>query len=392
MKHRLAIVTSHVIQYQAPLFRMLAERPEIDLEVLFCSRRGLDAYRDEGLGVNLRWDLDLTGGYPHRFLRNLSPFDRTSGSGLINPGLFTALRRSRYDAVLFMLGWGSVTAWIGYAACILKSIPFFIYGDSSFVPEERSPFARARERLLRFLFARAAGFMITGRYNADYYRHYGGSDERFFFMPWAIDNERFAAAATMSGEEKRSIRRELGIAEEAFVILFSGKLIERKRPGDLLAAFERMNERGNAALVFVGDGELRPALEGEAEARGLQGVHFVGFVNQSRLPQIYGAADVLVLPSAFDPRATVVNEAMASGLPVIVTDRVGPSGDIVRHGENGFVIALEDVAGLAGRLDSLATNAEARCRMAARSQAIIAKWNYDMDVAGVVQALDALMA
>jgi glycosyltransferase involved in cell wall biosynthesis len=159
----------------------------------------------------------------------------------------------------------------------------------------------------------------------------------------------------------------------------------------MLQAVERMKAGNRVAVVFMGDGAERQALQRYVEDRGLQNVHFLGFVNQTRMPRIYGISYVFVLPSSYDPRGTVVNEAMACGLPVVITNMVGVwgEGDIVRDGENGFVYQVDDIDQLATILDTLAADPELRARMGTRSLAIIGTWNYDRDVEGILAALQA---
>jgi glycosyltransferase involved in cell wall biosynthesis len=149
-----------------------------------------------------------------------------------------------------------------------------------------------------------------------------------------------------------------------------------------------MQHRERAAVLFLGNGELRDEMERFARERGLS-VHFAGFINQTELPKHYAMADVFVLPSLDDPRATVVNEAMASGLPVVISDRCGPIADIVQHGDNGFVFAAGDAATLSRQLDTLAADPELRARMAARSREIIGTWDYSRGVTGVLEAVRA---
>lgn len=386
MKHHLAVVASHVIQYQDPFFRLLASHPEIDLTVLFCSAEGAKMYRDVDMGTTLRWDLELLSGYRYRFLRNLG--HGHGFSRLVNPGLMPAIVRGRFDAVLFMTGWAWCSAWIGFAACRLARVPFLLYGDSSFLPEGGSARARIRAGVLRSLFRMTSGFMISGKLNADYYRHYGADPQRFFPLPWAIDNDRFVEGSRFAPGEREALRARYGIAPEELAVVYSGKLIERKDPMTLLRALSRMTHPATA--VFLGNGVLREPLERYAREHGVRAV-FAGFVNQSELPKHYSMADAFVLPSHFDPRATVVNEAMACGLPVLITDRCGPSADIVRHGENGFVFAPGDDAALATHLDALARDAEMRARMNGRSRAIIATWSYQEGVEGVSDALRAIV-
>ncbi|HEU4886470.1 MAG TPA: glycosyltransferase family 4 protein [Thermoanaerobaculia bacterium] len=379
-----ALIASHVIQYQAPFFRLLAEEPDLDLEVLFCSTDGAKVYRDAEMQTTFRWDLDLLGGYRHRFLRNFGFGD--GYTRLINPGIVPALLFGRYDAAIFFLGWGTITSLLGIAACRMRGMPVFLFGDSSFPPPERTFASKMRAGLLRTIFRLTDRFLVSGVLNADYYRYYGADESRFHLVPWAIDNTRFEEGSRFAPGEREAMRARFDIGDDDLAIVFSGKFLPRKDPMTLLRAVDAMQQRARTAVIFLGNGELREEMESFARERNLR-VHFAGFVNQTDLPKHYAMADVFVLPSLDDPRATVVNEAMASGLPVAITDRCGPIGDIVRHGDNGFVFAPADVPALAGHLDALAADPELRARMARRSREIIATWDYSRGVRGVMEAL-----
>jgi glycosyltransferase involved in cell wall biosynthesis len=378
--HRVALVASHVIQYQAPFFRLLAQEPEIDLDVLYCSRAGAETYLDTEMQTTLRWDLDLLSGYRSSFLRN---YGRGEGyARLINPGLVRALLFGRYDAVIFFLGWGTITSLLGIAACRVKGTPFLLFGDSSFPPPPRF----LRDALMRALFRMTGAFLVSGVVNADYYRHYGADPSRFFLVPWAIDNQRFIEGSRFDAGERESLRARFGFRDDQLAVVFSGKLIARKDPMTLLRAVDRMRHRDRAAILFLGHGELREELERFAREHRVN-AHFAGFVNQTELPKDYAAGDVFVLPTLDDPRGTVTNEAMACGLPVIVTDRLGAVGDIVLDGDNGFVFAAGDDAKLAAHLDFLVEHPDVRERMARRSLELIATWDYTRGVQGVLEAM-----
>jgi glycosyltransferase involved in cell wall biosynthesis len=380
--YRVALVASHVIQYQAPLFRMLAAEPELGLEVIFCSRAGAETYLDTEMQTTLRWDLDLLGGYEHTFLRN---YGRGEGyARLINPGIVPKLLFGRYDAAIFFLGWGTITSLLGMAACRMSSTPVLMYGDSSFPPPPRP----LRDLFLRGIVGSTDAFLASGTLNADYYRHYGADERRLFLVPWAIDNERFASASRFAPGEREAMRARFGVRDDQLLIVFSAKLLPRKDPMTLLRAVGAMRNRERAAVLFLGHGELREELAAFARERGLT-THFAGFVNQTDLPKHYAAGDVFVLPSTYEPRGTVLNEAMACGLPVIATDRCGSIGDIVRHGDNGYVFPAGDVQTLANQLDTLVEQPHLRERMAERSREIIATWDYERDVQGVLEALRA---
>jgi glycosyltransferase involved in cell wall biosynthesis len=381
---RLAIVASHVIQYQDPFFRRLAADPGIDLTVLYCSRAGADTYRDEDMKTSLQWDIDLLQGYRLVFLRN---FGRGDGyTRLVNPSVMTQV--PQFDAVLLFLGWGTITSLLAMAACRVTGTPFFLYGDSSFPPPEDTWRAKLRAAFLRTIFALASGFMVSGVLNAEYYRHYGADPRRFFLLPWAIDNERFEKASRFAPGEREAMRARFDIAPQQVAFVFSAKLVPRKDPMTLLRALAIMQHRQRAVVVFLGHGELRETLEAFARDHNLN-VRFAGFVNQSDLPKHYAMGDAFVLPSTYEPRGAVVNEAMACGLPVVVTDRCGSLGDIALEGENAFVYPAGDEAALARAMDALMDDST-RARMGQRSREIIATWDYDRGVTGVKEALEGL--
>ena len=386
-EYKLAVVASHVIQYYGPMFRLLAANPKVDLHVIFCSRQGQEPYLDHQFGVRLKWDLPLLSGYEHEFLRNFAPTEQ-GFFRRINPGILRALWRHRPDAV-WVNGWGTLSMWMTYLACLAMRIPYFVYGDTAFVSERAGLGGKVRKILLRALFSRAGGFLLQGTMNGDVYAHYGADRRRFFLVPYAVDNDRFHADSRMTSEERRRSRGEHGISADKIVILFSGKLLPGKNPIHLLQAMERMRNRDRVAVAYMGDGVERDRLVAYAKARGLDHVHQLGFRNQSEMPKIYGFSDILVLPSSRDHRGTVTNEAMACELPVIITNMVGiyGAGDILREGENGFIYEDGDLDALANLLDRLVEDPDLRRRMGQRGWEIIRGWSFERDVEGVVQAL-----
>ena len=154
-----------------------------------------------------------------------------------------------------------------------------------------------------------------------------------------------------------------------------------------LAAAELEHAGARFHLAMVGSGELEGELRGLAQALGLAGVTFPGFVNQSGLPAVYAAADVFVLPSENEPWGLAVNEAMCAGLPIVTTAAVGCAADLVRPGVNGAVIAPGDVGALAAALSPMLADVGLRRQMGDASREIIAHWSYAECLAGLRQAL-----
>ncbi len=388
-RYRLAAVMSHPIQYQVPLLRKLARHPQIDLMVYFGSEGGAKVQYDPELGIARQWDIPLLDGYPYKILRNYSLRPSVSHfGGLINSGILQELRKGNYDAV-FVHGWGHATSWLAFFGTWMARTPFLmVRGEATLLYPRPLWQGMGKRVLLRFLFRRIGAFLAIGTFNTQFYRTYGVPAEQIFLVPYAVDNEFFMKGAEVWRPRRNEIREELGVPRDVPIVLYSGKLIERKRPMDLLRAFQQVSGGEKAALVFVGEGNQRPLLEAYAKAAGLSSVLFTGFKNQTELPPFYAVADIFVLPSVHDPWGTVVNEAMCFGLPVITTDLVGASGDLVRDNENGFVYKAADVTALARHLQVLIQDPGKRLAMGRRSLEMISTWTYDVGVEGILNALE----
>jgi glycosyltransferase involved in cell wall biosynthesis len=389
---RLAILISHPVQYFSPLFQRLAQQREIDLTVLYCSLQGAKKMKDPGFGISFSWDIPLLEGYRYKELRNFWPGQLTGFFSCTNPGVIAELRKGDYDAVI-VFGWGSLTAWLAFAGAKFAGIPWMLYGDTNVLQENRKNGLKAllRRALLTGLFGRTAAFLASGSFNRAFYESMGARAERCFAAPMGIDNESFMEAARAAQARRQEIRREYGIPPGLILMLFSGKLAPHKRPQDLLGVLEILHaDFPRLGGMFVGDGVLRKILQEDAARRKIANVFFLGFKNQTELPQIYSCADCLVLTSSTDTRSVVVNEAMACGLPVIVSDRTGMwgPGDVVRHGENGFVYPCGDMGALALAVRKLATDPDLRRRMGNRSREIIQDFGQEKCVEGIVRAVN----
>ena len=385
-RYRLAVLTSHPIQYQAPLWRKLAQHPQIDLRVYFCSDYRVTEKFDPGFGVKFKWDIPLLEGYRYKFLQNHSPKPGLSGFwSLVNLGIVKELFKNRYD-ILFVHSYAYATHLLAILAARLKGTKVLVRSESNLLVK-----CSLRRRLLKRLFLPLFfqlinGFMAIGRLNGQYYGHYCVSKKKMYLAPYAVDNEWFFAQRDLNLPYREELKRELDIAPNARVILYAAKFLQRKRSMDLIRAFEELQLPGTV-LVMVGDGEERPVCERYVKTRKLRGVHFVGFKNQSELPQFYALADVFCLPSEDEPWGLVLNEAMCFGLPVIATDRVGAAYDLIKHGINGFVYQVGEIEGLKGYLEIILKDEELRHRMGKASLELIERWGFKGNIKGFLKVI-----
>lgn len=383
---RLAIVVSHPIEFHVPIYRALAKDPRVDLTVYYCSDWGIRESYDPAFNRMIRWDVPLLEGYRHVFLPNRA-VGRPSFRfwGLVNPGIVGEVRRGRFDAVN-VFGYVHATNWLAIAAALLTRTPLILRGEAD-LDKRTSGLTRAAKRIvLTLLFRHIDAFLYSYGRNKQFFRHYGAPEEKLFFHPCAVDNDFFQGEARRLKPLAADIKRSVGIARPDLpVILFSGTLIPRKRPQDLLAAFRGIASRAN--LVLMGDGALRGDIERFVRDMNIPNVYLVGFKNQSEISMFHSIADVFALPSEYDPSPKVMNEAMNFALPVVTTDKVGTGPDMIREGENGFIYRAGDVAALADRLARLVDDKALRERMGAASLAAVNEWSIGRDARAFLEAL-----
>ncbi len=388
---RLAYLVSHPIQYQAPLLRRIAEEPDIELTVLFCSDVSVRAFHNPGFGRVLEWDVPLLDGYRHRFLPVWGPRDRVGVWRPLTYGVGRFLDESRVEA-LWVHSYARLSNLTAMLATRRRKIPVLLREEMTAFSAERSAVRRGAKKLVMAGLDRlVAAYLAIGAANRDYYRAHGIDASRIFSMPYAVDNERFRRAAEEARPERARRKAELGIPPERPVAVMAARLIDSKAPEDLLAAWRIFTavlppER-RPFLVFVGDGPLRADLE--SAAAGLETVRFAGFRNQTELPAFYAMADLLVLPSRREPWGLVVNEAMNAGCAILASDRVGAAMDLVRDGVNGTVFPAGSVAALAASLEKLFAEPRRLAEMGRQSLVLIQRWSFEEDVAGLRAALVA---
>jgi glycosyltransferase involved in cell wall biosynthesis len=349
----LVIVETHPVQYHAPVWRAAAKLG-VPLKVVYGGDFSVRGYRDREFGASFRWEADLLAGYPSQVLQpEADGYDAVTAYGLEN-----ALDQIN-PAALLALGYHHPLDRAAIRWALKRNVPLFFRGETSDAPRAARSWWRAllRDLLLRRLYRRCTAVLYLGENSRSHYRRLGVPEDKLVHAPYCVDTSMFE-----TGEQARALLRmqtriQAGIAEDAWVLLFSGKLSWRKGV-DLIpqaAALLPEHLRRRLHLVFAGDGEKRAELEVACASSAGIPAHFAGFVNQSGLSAWYHASDALLLPSReMETWGLVVNDALHHGLPVVVSEAVGCAPDLVLPGRTGEVCAADDACELAEALERCA--------------------------------------
>lgn len=352
-----AIVVSHPTQYYAPWFRHIASTGELALKVYYLWDFGVQDRFDPDFGRSLAWDIPLLDGYDWEFVPNVSADPGTTRfGGLDNPDLNNRLAAEQPDAII-LFGYAYKTHMRLLLSSRLRHIPILLRGDSHDIARATRLRQRAAQLLRRMLFRRLAGALAVGSANRSYFLAAGMPADNIHMVPHCVDNARFSAAATRADIDASALRAEWGVPQDAVLVMFAGKFEDKKRPLDLLEAFCALEQEpavvaAKPVLVLVGDGAHASRLRARAGGRLGKSVFIVPFQNQSRMPTVYAAADLLVLPSYGNGETwgLVINEAMNLGVPCLVSSHVGGGQDLVRPGETGWCFPAGDERALVDTL------------------------------------------
>ncbi|HNW74009.1 MAG TPA: glycosyltransferase family 4 protein [Bacteroidales bacterium] len=375
MKIKLAIITSHPIQYNAPMFALLAQSGILDIKVFYTWSQSRESFIDKDFGTTIKWDIPLLEGYEHTFVENVSknPGPGTY-SGIVCPSLNREISTWGAQALL-VYGW-KYHAHYNAMRYYKGRIPVCFRGDSTLIDDTGGMKQAIRHLVLRQVYRKVDYAFYVGENNRRYYLQLGFNDEHLFFAPHAVDNYRFGDPTGEMKLQADQWRNELSIGQNDIVVLFAGKFEQKKNPELLMQAALELNKPG-IHFLFAGNGFLEPALK--ELASGNPSIHFIPFQNQSRMPVVYHLSDILVLPSR-GPEETwglVVNEAMACGKAILVSDRCGCAIDLVKPGQNGYIFRSDDREHCRTLLDIMTESREQTRKMGESSLKIIAAWSYE---------------
>ena len=378
MLNRLAIVTTHPIQYYAPLFSRLALQKDMEIKVFYTWEKEAAKF-DRDFGKEVEWDIPLLDGYDYSFVPN----NNNTGRGfwdVKNPRLVAAIKEWNATAVL-VIGW-NYWSHLKTMFHFKNRIPVLFRGDSTLLDESGGIKKWARRIFLKWMYRHIDYALYVGSANKAYFLKHGIKEHQLVFTQHAIDNDRFSQLNAEQEMFIKNTRQSLGIGWGDITIVYCGKLLPKKNPLLLAQAVKDLNNK-KLHVIFVGDGILEQELK--QAITGFERMHLLPFQNQSMMPAIYRLGEIFCLPSA-GPGETwglAVNEAMACGRAVLVSDKAGCAVDLVQDGVNGFSFKSNNVKDLRTKIDMMIRDRERLSQMGSSSEGLIKKWSFDAIVEGI---------
>ncbi|MGA7079028.1 MAG: glycosyltransferase family 4 protein [Terriglobales bacterium] len=351
------ILTEIIAPYRIPVFNVLARRTGLDLHVIFLAEtdetlRQWRVYKDE-----ICFSYQVLPSWRWRTGRS---------SFLVNRGLWPALNKV-HPQVLICGGYAYAASWEALLWARRHGVEFVLWSESNRYDARGG---RAEVEWLKTYFLRRCDrFVVPGKASFEYLRSLEAPAANIVTAPNAVDNRWFATKAETVRSHATEFREKMKLKLPLRFILFVGRLVPEKGVFDLLAAYAKLERglRSQVGLVFAGDGVSRGELMQQAKLINPGAVCFPGFAQREDLAGLYALAETLVLPTHSDPWGLVVNEAMACGLPIIVSSVAGCSADLVEDGWNGYVVTPRDTEKLSVAIDSVVRQPELQQQMSARS-------------------------
>lgn len=342
----LLVIETHPIQYHAPVWRR-AREIGVPIKVLYGSDFSTKGYHDKDFNSPVKWTSSILDGYNYEFLsangEKPHNYEQVTAVGLkerikdLGPAaLLSCGCTHRYDRV-------------GLLTARMLNIPVMYRGEANDTAKQRSQLKRiVRDTRLRNLYSRISIFLSIGTEARNHYQRLGVPAERIISSPYAVYTDPFRTSENDREDMRKKIRDEYNISNESKVVLYTGKLSERKGVDKLQEAIALIPEKQRPILMLLGDGELRPRLENTMlPVKTI----ITGFQPQERLSNYYHSADILVLPSKHSETwGLVINEALEHGLPVVASDTVGSRHDLVIPGKSGEICKTGDVESMANSI------------------------------------------
>ena len=344
---RLAIITTHPVQYHAPWFRLLSERKCIEVKVFYTWGQSKEKVYDARFGAERSWDIPLLDGYAYEFVHNTSNRpDSNHFRGIINPGFIARLKNEKFDAIL-VIRWNLWSHFLILQAFGGGGTKLFFRGDSTWIHSGNKFKQLAKKILLRFVYRKVNKAFSVGVLNKNYFLKCGLHEHQLLSAPHAVDNNRFQQGAAFFEAKALSEREGLNIPLESVVFLYAGKFYAIKQLEILISAFQQL-EGDEYRLLLYGSGEQELFLK--ELAKNDSRIIFQPFKNQSEMPWVYRVGDVFVLPSKRETWGLGVNEAMACSRSAIISNGCGCAPELIIEGKSGYTFPCNAANELLNRM------------------------------------------
>ena len=370
MKRTLAIITTHPIQYQVPLFKEINKIKKFNSYVFYGCDQGINRNKlDKDFNKKFSWNISMLSGYKFFFAKNNSNYN----SWLLRfPNLYRELDKIHCNSIL-ILGWNKIVYLQAILYAIRKKIPLILRAENNLNSEKNIIIKILKKMIFPILFSIFDKILYIGKLNKYFYLFYGVKKSKLIYAPYFVDNNFFYK------NKKR---------HKYFNILYIGKFIHRKNPFDILKVAEMLKNYKNIKFILVGDGPLLQKCIEWAKEKSINNVRFEGFKNQLQIRKIYSNGDILINSSNFETWGLVVNEAMLSGLPCIVTSNTGCSPDLIKKNKTGYLYQAGDLTALKKYILKIYNNKKKYLQMSFEAKNYIKKNNVKKTVLAISSSIN----
>lgn len=384
MAIRLGIFVTHPVQYHTPIWRLLAQSPELEVKVHFFSDHSIRGGIDPGFGVPVAWDTPLLEGYESTFLSRDADIRRPRTFVMKQPEKI--LREGKFDWI-FIAGYTHPFELQLLRIARSMGIKVLMRGEFTDLKTHTPPLWKrlVRRWFLRWVYHRVDAFGCVGYQAKQHLLAHGVPESAMFFSPYSVHSAMFEQQKQQF--DRNTTRKTLGLQDNIFTFLYSGKLIPRKQVHVVVEAMAHLQHPERAALLILGDGEQRDAVI--ARGREILGERllFQGFVNQSALGQYFLASDAFVLASDYEAWGLVANEAMLFSLPLILSDKIGCHMDLLQPGETGYLFRTGDARDLARCMDLLMADPSKARNMGKNAYQRVQAYSTEASAQGLLDAI-----
>lgn len=333
---RVLIIHNIIAPYRLPLFEKLAQHPIVDdLTVYYCLER---------YGDRLWKTYEKTKYHRYEVLHGLTfkiPFINLPCS--INPSIIKKMQDNNFD-VIILTGFTDFTTQIAFCISKLRNKRIILW--SELTGHFLTKYIKLYLHIIKLFLNIPDALIVPSRISKEFHMKLGVSPDKIYIAPNSVDTEKYCQKASNYRNNKENIKKSLSIHNEK-IILFVGRLIERKGVAHLIEAYDEIKRKDkNIGLIVVGEGPLKSHLIDLCRERGVKDVYFPGFVSEDEKIKYYSISDVFVLPSLWELNPLVLSEAMSCGLPVITTNMAANAFDMIVEGKNGFIIEKENLGKL----------------------------------------------